>query len=364
MRHNRLSICFTVLVAVIIGILPIRVTAQEPVYDEFVYLPIVFKLPSPPPNCNSYEPNNTPQQANWIQDGETQVQCIIPATDIDWIKFSLSAESEVILEAADEGGDLELSLYDSDLNLVGNTYSGLDYPARIDQECGIWGDPLAAGIYYGRVEHWLNFEEIPRYDVKLSVNTCPMPVVLPNHSSIATSYALYVVGEVQNDADIGISGTEVIANLFNGDDQLIDTDTSYVALNVLRPGDKTCFSLWFSGWAGWSYYGFETPTYSSITDNYLQNMTVHGDSGTYNPDDHSYRILGFVRNDNNFRVGYVQPIVTLYDASGTVVGCRDTYVSSTNLDPGQSSSFEFGFGYDRDYADVASYRIQVDGSPQ
>ena len=101
---------------------------------------------------------------------------------------------------------------------------------------------------------------------------------------------MYVVGEVQNSGDIGLSGIEVIANLFNGDDQLIDTDIDYVALDVLRPGDKTCFSLWFSEWDGWSYYEFETPTYSSITGDYLQNMTVHGDSGTYNPDDHSYTL--------------------------------------------------------------------------
>ena len=94
-------------------------------------------------------------------------------------------------------------------------------------------------------------------------------------------------------------------------------------------------------------------------------MTVYNDNGTYNPDDGSYRILGFVRNDNDVRVRYVRPIATLYNASGTVVECSYTYVNSTHLDPGQSSSFELTFsGWYRDYADVASYRIQVDGNPQ
>jgi hypothetical protein len=256
-------------------------------------------------------------------------------------------------------------MYDSELNIVGGSYSWPDNPARIERDCGLLGDPVLAGLYYGRVEHWLNFEEIPSYEIKLAVNACPKPAVLPNHSYYTTGYALYVVGEVQNNGEIGISGIDVIANLFNGDDQLIDTGTDDVALGVLSPGEKTCFALGFGEWGGWSYYEFETPTYSRTSNSRLQSMTVHGDHGTYDPGDGSYSILGFVRNDNDFRVESVQPIGTLYDASGTAVGCGYTYVSSTDLDPGQSSSFEMRFsGYYRDYADVASYRLQVDGYVQ
>jgi len=338
------------------------VMAQE--LDEFVYLPVIIKSPQPP-NCNFYEPNDTPGQANWIQDGETQTHCIVPKTDVDWVKFLINTESEMILEAADKGGDLELRLYDGDLNELDYSYSWSDRPARIDYECGTWGDPLAAGMYYAKVEHWLNSAEIRGYDITLIANACPTPVILANHSHYTTSYSLVVVGEVQNNGEIGLSGVNVIVNLFKGDDQLIDTGTDYVELGVLPPGDKTCFSIGLSEWEGWSYYEFETPTYYSTSNYRLQNMTVHDDYGTYNPDNGSYRILGFVRNDNDFRVTSVQPIATLYDASGVVAGCSYTYVSSTNLDPGQSSSFELGFsGYYRDYSDVASYRIQVDGYVQ
>jgi hypothetical protein len=169
---------------------------------------------------------------------------------------------------------------------------------------------------------------------------------------------------VQNNGEIGINDLDVIANLFNSDDQLIDTDTDYLWRDVL-PGDKACFELSFSDWDGWSYYEFETPTYDSTTNRQLENMTVYGDRGTYDPGDGSYSVLGFVRNDNDSRVESVRIITTLYTASGTVVGCSYTYVSSTDLSPGQSSSFEMRFsGYRRDYADVASYRLQVDGQLQ
>lgn len=365
MRHNKLPICLTILVMVIFGFLLSSAAAQEPEFDEFVYLPLIFKSGSPsPPGCNSYEPNDTPEQANWIQDGETQIQCIVPKTDVDWVKFSVSAESELILEAADEGGGLlELGLYDSDLNELNFSYSWPDGPARIERGCGLWGDPLPAGIYYGRVDHWLNFEEIPDYEISLSVNTCPTPVVLANHSFYYFFGDLYVVGEVQNSGEIGLEWVSVPANLFNGDEQLIDTGTGYAELSVLPPGDKTCFQFWFDVWDGWSHYEFEMPTYYSISSDQLQNMTVHGDNGTYDSGYGWYRVLGFIRNDNETQVEFVKPIVTLYNASGTVIGCGSTFVSSTHLDPAQSSSFELNFT-GRDYIDVASYRVQVDGSLQ
>jgi len=70
-----------------------------------------------------------------------------------------------------------------------------------------------------------------------------------------------------------------------------------------------------------------------------------------------------VRNDHGTRVDFVSPVGTVYNAAGKVVGCDFTYVNSTDLDPGQSSSFEMTF-LGRDYSDVTSYQLQVDGNPQ
>ena len=48
--------------------------------------------------------------------------------------------------------------------------------------------------------------------------------------------------------------------------------------------------------------------------------------------------------------------------SGTVVGCRNSYVDGTYLDPGQAASFDLTFS-GRDYADAQSYGLQADGNP-
>jgi hypothetical protein len=322
-----------------------------------------------------YEPDDTPEQANWIESGETQTHSIVSETDIDWVKFSVNTESQVITETSGESGDTVLRLYDSDLNQLEVDYdSGAGSFSRIDRLCGTGQDFLPAGIYYVRIEEWLNNAVIPSYDLTLSINACPSAVVLSNHSSYTTldsSPSLIVVGEIQNNGIVGIMEPRIVVNLFDDSDQLIDTAIAYTHLaryswrdSALGAGDKTCFQAEFSEFDGWSYYEFEAPTYSSTGDA-LENMTVYGDNGTYDPGDGSYRILGFVRNDNEVTVTDVDLIGTLYDAISNVVGCGTIGANNNNLAPGQSSSFELTFsGYYRDYADVDLYRLQVEGMPQ
>ncbi|NIW97217.1 MAG: hypothetical protein GWN13_03025, partial [Phycisphaerae bacterium] len=335
------------------------------------YLPIVIK-PEPPPqptDCDLYEPNDTSEQANTIQPGEMRTDCVLPETDIDWWVFLVTTEAEVIIEVLGDGGsgDLYVKLYDNNLNLIESDigFGGTD--AQIDRLCGTGQDPLSAGTYYVSVEDYLNNDEIIPYDISLVVAPCPSAVVLANHSSYITldsSPSLIVVGEIQNNGVIGMRDIRLVVNLFNNSGQLIDTTVAYNFRwldSALGPGDKTCFQAEFSEFDGWSYYEFETPTYTSIGDP-LQNMTVYGDNGTYDPGDGSYRILGFIRNDNDSQVTDVDLIATLYDTVNTTVGCGFTPTNNDDLNPGQSSSFELTFsGYYRDYADVDSYRLQVDG---
>lgn len=192
--------------------------------------------------------------------------------------------------------------------------------------------------------------------------TAPVEV-LSNHSSYVDSIDyLHIVGEVQNNTANHLRSVKITANMFNYNGQLLDTGSSYIHLDNLPSGDKTCFHILF--WdepTGWSYYEFEV---SYRTDGEpLPNLTVFNDSGSYDPTYGWYEIVGFVRNDHGSRVEYVSPVGTIYNAAGTVLGCRWAFVNATHLDPGQVSSFEITFS-GPDYADVVSYRLQVDGNPQ
>jgi len=193
--------------------------------------------------------------------------------------------------------------------------------------------------------------------------TAPPPYILSNHSWYVNSIgSLHVVGEVQNNTSNNLRFVRITANFFDSHGVLLDVDYTYTWLDNLPAGDKTCFDLFVSEPSGWAYYEFEAVSYWTDGDP-LPNLTVLNDSGSYISYFGWYKIIGIVRNDHGTRVEYVNPVGTLYNASGTVIGCDFTYVNATHLDPSQQSSFEMTF-IGRDYVDAASYRLQVDGNPQ
>lgn len=187
--------------------------------------------------------------------------------------------------------------------------------------------------------------------------------VLPNHFSyVSIIGSLWIVGEVQNDTAQHLELAKVTANVFSSSGQLLTTAFSYIDLDTLPPGEKTCFDILVGAEpAGWAYYEFKPPTFQT-TGGPWPNLAILNDSGSYNPTYGGYEIAGQVRNDHGTRLEYVKVVGTVYTASGTVVGCRNRYVDGNHLDPSQIGSFDLTFS-GRDYADAQSYRLQADGNP-
>jgi hypothetical protein len=182
-----------------------------------------------------------------------------------------------------------------------------------------------------------------------------------NHSYFVDNIGyLHVVGEVKNCTSNYLTLVKITANFFNSANVLVDTDFTYTWLDNLRPGHTTCFHDLLQEPAGWAYYQFENPSYSTDGQS-LPNLSVLNDSGSIDPTFGWYRVIGQVQNNEPNRVEYVSPVITLYNSGGTVLDCDFTYVNSTHLDPGQTSSFEDDFVSRDDYSNVSSYRIQVDG---
>ena len=113
---------------------------------------------------------------------------------------------------------------------------------------------------------------------------------------------------------------------------------------------------------GVASYELESPTY--WTDGTpLPRLTVVSRNGSYDSTFGWYRVNGQVRNDEPTMVKYVKPAISLYDGAGRIVGCGFTYVNSTDLAPGQTSSFSTSVS-GRDFQNVTSFSIQVDGDKQ
>ena len=193
----------------------------------------------------------------------------------------------------------------------------------------------------------------------------PEVVVLPNYWDFTDKYGyLHVLGEIQNNTNTHIWWPKVFADFFNSSGQLIATDYDYVFLDDLPAHEKTCFHIELASPTGWSTYTFEKPAYSTWASGHaFPNLTAVGINPMYDSETGYYQLLGQVRNDEIRTVSNVQVNVTLYDISNKVIGCEGTTPNNSTLSPGQLSAFSLGFGY-RDYADVTTYRIQLDGDPQ
>jgi hypothetical protein len=172
---------------------------------------------------------------------------------------------------------------------------------------------------------------------------------------------MFVIGEVLNNTGDSLTLVEVSVDFFDAGGQLVGTDSTYMWPLDLPAWEKGCFQNSLDVPPDWSYYQFETPSFT-IRDT-SPGLTIFDDSGSYDPSTGDYEIIGQVRNDGDQRSTSVYVSGTLYNASNVPVGCERAGVNSTDLDPGQISSFAIDFwGYYRYYSDVTHYRLRVAGN--
>jgi hypothetical protein len=167
---------------------------------------------------------------------------------------------------------------------------------------------------------------------------------------------LHIVGEVRNNTSYPPASVWIPVTLYNDSGNIVTTGGNWTYI-ALPAGETMCFQIIVWPPTGWSYYVLERPTYSGLGDPW-PNAAVLNPTGSTTAT--GYHITGQVRNDHGSHVSMVQPVGTLYDAAGKVVGCEYTNVDGFNLNPGQTASFEIKYDW-RNYSDVASFRVQVGG---
>jgi subtilisin family serine protease len=121
-----------------------------------------------------YEADDSFPQAKTMIDGEPQTHSIIPAGDVDYVKFTLNSTSAVQLETSGAtSGDTYMWLYNSSQTLIAeDDNSGDGNYSRILRTCteGSW---LLAGTYYVKVNNVYDYSEIPAYNISyLRTQTC------------------------------------------------------------------------------------------------------------------------------------------------------------------------------------------------
>ena len=121
---------------------------------------------------DAYEPDNTAGEANEILPDSPQTHSIAPVGDVDYVRFSLDSESEVVIETSGLSGDTQMWLYDDQENQIDyDDDGGTGLFSRIERTtCGI--DALSAGTYYVKVAEYGNNAKIDSYEIILTVTPC------------------------------------------------------------------------------------------------------------------------------------------------------------------------------------------------
>lgn len=123
---------------------------------------------------DAYESDNTYLKAKTIRtDGTAQVHSIHTASDVDWVKFTLSKASNVTIQTDGSSGDTQMWLYASNGTLVQfDDDSGNGLFSRIDRS---GSNALGAGTYYVAVDEYGQNSTIARYtlSVKAQVQSNP-----------------------------------------------------------------------------------------------------------------------------------------------------------------------------------------------
>jgi hypothetical protein len=124
-----------------------------------------------------YEPDNSSAQARTINPGMAQTHSIIPASDVDWVVFTLNTTSAVTLENTGmTSSDTEMWLYNSSLTqLRYSNDEGTGAYSLITLNCGV--DALPAGTYYVKISEFGSNAEIANYQLSLNSSGCPSAAI-------------------------------------------------------------------------------------------------------------------------------------------------------------------------------------------
>jgi hypothetical protein len=132
---------------------------------------------------------------------------------------------------------------------------------------------------------------------------------------------------------------------------------TYTMIDVLAPGQKAPFKVWFYDYPGYASYEI-TVTYSSTSQPARTGVSVLS-SSTW-PEDSPLYIVGEVQNNTTGNVRSTKVAVTYYDASGRVTNADYTYVLLNVLGPDQKGPFKVWFFYNRPYS---RYALSVEYRP-
>jgi hypothetical protein len=172
-------------------------------------------------------------------------------------------------------------------------------------------------------------------------------VSILSSSQISSEFgSTYIVGEVRNNLSDVVEFVQIVGRFYDSNGLLIDTDFTYTDLDLLRPGERSPFSLIITD-----------ESVAQRIDNYT--LAVNWDTVFTDPaavaaatvltiqegehrinDNGWYEIVGEVVNGGTDDTEFVKVVATYYEEAGQVINTDYTYTDPSDIPAGQSAPFE------------------------
>jgi len=172
---------------------------------------------------------------------------------------------------------------------------------------------------------------------------------------------LHIVGEIANGTPNPVQNLSLTAVLYpaNGTAALTTIHASPF-ITALAPGEKTCFNLYLEKPADYARYELTSLTYAS-SDELVSSFELSQVQAGWDKANAWYALNGQVRNSGSIPTSDVRVIATLYNSTGIVIGCEQTYANLAGEDPFSAGTFSLTFLDLPQSETIASYRVQGAG---
>lgn len=173
--------------------------------------------------------------------------------------------------------------------------------------------------------------------------------------------SLWIFGEVQNNGTAPGAFTTVSVTFYRADGSVFTSQTTYSDRQVIPVGDRSPFSTLVDDEAAEiADYKIQvtsqrTPQQAPTGSDILELKGVN----TRVEDEQFYHVVGEIENTGTKTARFVEIIVALYDASGTVIGVETTYAQPPDIAAGMSSGFDAYYNL-AEQGNPARYEVWVE----
>jgi hypothetical protein len=199
----------------------------------------------------------------------------------------------------------------------------------------------------------------PVQNKPLPATALPGQLEVLSHKSYIDSLGWYhIVGEVQNNSAQTMEFVEVVARLFDDNNEVIGTKLTFTAPDVIFPGSSAPFdiiTLRRSQWQNIAFYRLETKG-NATHEAKPQTLVLVSQTSQLKND--LLVVGGEIQNTGN-SPALAKLIVTLYDADHNVINTGWSYADDGIIQANTSSAFEVKVPHQTDPNNF-HYRIQIE----